>query len=78
MIIMLKSLIKRITIEKTNLKTQKIVVVDDNEINKRIFKKLKIDIHFELILNDIIHYININIRRSCISKIVEKNISINS
>ena len=84
MIIMFKSLIKRIAIEKTNLIIQKktaIVVVvvvvdenivDENEVNKRIFKKLKIDINFELTSNDIIHYMNTKVRRSCISKIVKK------
>ena len=84
MIIMLKLLVKRIAVEKTNLIVQKktavIVVVvvvdenivDENKISKRIFKKLKININFELASNDIIHHISTNARRSCISKIVEK------
>ena len=86
MIIMFKSLIKRIAIEKTNLIVQKKIkvaivvvvvvvnenIVDENDADEHIFKKLKIDINFEFILNDIIHHVNTKIRRSCISKIVEK------
>ena len=71
---MLKSLIKRVTIEKANLKAQRIVVVDDDEVNERILKKLKIDINFELTSNDIIHHVNTKAHRLCISKIVEKKI----
>ena len=86
MIIMFKSLIKRIVVKKTNLIVQKKIeiatvvivvvvdenIVDENDVDKHIFKKLKIDINFELILNDIIHHMNTKVRRSCISKIVEK------
>ena len=49
---------------------QKLVV--DSKIDEFIFKKLRIDINFQLISKDIIYYIKLNINRLCILNIVKK------